>query len=41
MVRFRHQKPVGIYYSQHQDGAVYGWHDAAVERRDERACTRR
>lgn len=27
MVRFREGKPVGIYFSQHIDGAAYDWDD--------------
>ncbi|KAI0177536.1 hypothetical protein BJ166DRAFT_25813 [Pestalotiopsis sp. NC0098] len=36
MIRFRGGKPVGIYYSQHQDGSAYDWDDAALSVEDER-----
>ena len=36
MVRFRKGKPTGIYYSQHRDGAAYGWNDAALTMENER-----
>ena len=27
MIRFQDEEPTGIYYSQHSDGAAYGWDD--------------
>ncbi|KAG5982253.1 hypothetical protein E4U55_002144 [Claviceps digitariae] len=36
MVRFHRGRPVGIYYSQHEDGAAYAWSDAELSLKDER-----
>lgn len=36
MIRFRGGKPVGIYYSEHQDGSAYDWDDAALSVEGER-----
>jgi hypothetical protein len=32
MIRFKDEKPTGIYYSQHRDGTSYKWDDAAISK---------
>ncbi|KAJ9130976.1 Vacuolar protein sorting-associated protein 62 [Pleurostoma richardsiae] len=34
MVRFQDGKPVGIFYSQHVDGAAYDWNDPLLSKTD-------
>ncbi|KAJ3541102.1 hypothetical protein NM208_g4764 [Fusarium decemcellulare] len=36
MIRFKDGKPIGIYYSQHVDGAAFDWDDAKVSKNDGR-----
>lgn len=36
MIRFHDGEPIGIYYSQHRDGASYQWDDEAVSKQDGR-----
>jgi hypothetical protein len=36
MIRFRDGKPIGIYFSQHRDGAAYSWDDSTVTKRNGR-----
>ncbi|KDN71289.1 putative vacuolar protein sorting-associated protein 62 [Colletotrichum sublineola] len=36
MIRFRDGKPVGIYFSQHVDGASYSWDDSELSTTDGR-----
>ncbi|KAL6874420.1 hypothetical protein HDV57DRAFT_227521 [Trichoderma longibrachiatum] len=36
MVRFRDEKPIGIWYSQHVSGAAYDWDHKALSMKDER-----
>lgn len=36
MVRFYKGKPVGIYYSQHEDGAAYAWTHTGISLKHER-----
>lgn len=36
MIRFKEGEPVGIYYSQHRDGASYDWNDGKISKKDER-----
>ncbi|KAI5457680.1 hypothetical protein BGZ63DRAFT_393472 [Mariannaea sp. PMI_226] len=35
MVRFHNGTPVGIYYSQHMDGAAYNWDDSKLSKTDD------
>ena len=32
MIRFQDGEPVGIYYSQHRDGAAYDWNDERISK---------
>ncbi|OIW23741.1 hypothetical protein CONLIGDRAFT_623853 [Coniochaeta ligniaria NRRL 30616] len=36
MIRFHHGKPVGIFYSQHRDGAEYNWNDTSLSMNGQR-----
>lgn len=36
MIRFQDGEPVGIYYSQHRDGAAYDWDDESISKTDDR-----
>ena len=39
MIRFRDGEPVGIFYSQHRDGAAFDWDDQSISKSGGRVRT--
>lgn len=36
MIRFSNGEPIGIYYSQHRDGAAFDWEDEKISKSNDR-----